>query len=95
IEGQESAQELIDTLCNLYCGEKGPFSQIIIMFDEFGRYLEYAADKPHLAGDVALQQIFQGIQDNSDKVRFVGFIQYELKTYLKRFGGAGLRQLQR
>ncbi|PSU20071.1 hypothetical protein [Photobacterium kishitanii] len=95
IEGQESAQEMIDTLCHLYCGEDGPFSQIVIMFDEFGRYLEYAADKPHLAGDVALQQIFQGIQDNSTKIRFVGFIQYELKTYLKRFGGAGLRQLQR
>ncbi|MEZ8965067.1 hypothetical protein BCS96_09190 [Vibrio breoganii] len=95
IEGQESAQELIDTLSKIYCGADGPFSQIVIMFDEFGRYLEYAADKPHLAGDAALQQIFQGIQDNSDKVRFVGFIQYELKTYLKRFGGAGLRQLQR
>lgn len=95
IEGQESAQELIDILSNLYCGKDGPFSQIIIMFDEFGRYLEYAAEKPHLAGDAALQQIFQGIQDNSDKVRFVGFIQYELKTYLKRFGGSGLRQLQR
>ncbi|WP_161795042.1 hypothetical protein [Arsukibacterium sp. MJ3] len=95
IEGQESSQELIETLCNLYCGKEGPFSQVIIMFDEFGRYLEYASDKPHLAGDAALQQIFQGIQDNSDKIQFIGFIQYELKTYLKRFSGAGLRHLQR
>lgn len=95
IEGQESAQDLIDTLCTYYCGDDGPFSHVIIMFDEFGRYLEYAADKPHLAGDATLQQIFQGIQDNSEKVRFIGFIQYELKTYLKRFSGNGLRQLQR
>ncbi|WP_281715757.1 hypothetical protein [Alteromonas sp. CyTr2] len=95
VEGQESAQDLIDTLCNYYCSDDGPFSHVIIMFDEFGRYLEYAADKPHLAGDAALQQIFQGIQDNSEKVRFIGFIQYELKTYLKRFSGNGLRQLQR
>lgn len=95
IEGQESAQELIDTLCSVYCGDEGPFSQVIIMFDEFGRYLEHAANNPHLAGDAALQQIFQGIQDNSESVRFIGFIQYELKTYLKRFGGDGLRQLQR
>src|SRR5690606_25840445 len=29
------------------------------------------------------------------KVRFIGFIQYELKAYLKRFGSADLRQLQR
>jgi hypothetical protein len=95
IEGQESSQELIDTLCNTYCAEDGPFSHVVILFDEFGRYLEYAADKPHLAGDSSLQQIFQGIQDNSSKVHFVGFIQYELKTYLKRFSSAGARQLQR
>ncbi len=57
--------------------------------------MEYAAEKPLLAGDAALQQIFQGVQDNSSKVRFIGFIQYELKAYLKRFGSADLRQLQR
>ncbi len=95
VEGQESAQELIDTLCSVYCGSDGPFSNVVILFDELGRYLEYASEKPHLAGDFALQQIFQGVQDNSAKVRFVGFIQYELKAYLKRFSGSDLRQLQR
>lgn len=95
VEGQESAQELIDTLCHAYCAPDGPFSHVVILFDELGRYLEYAAEKPQLAGDAALQQIFQGVQDNSTKVRFVGFIQYELKAYLKRFSGGDLRQLQR
>lgn len=95
VEGQESAQELIETLCDHYCGSGGAFSHVLILFDELGRYLEYASDKPQLAGDFALQQIFQGVQDNSAKVRFVGFIQYELKAYLKRFSGADLRQLQR
>lgn len=95
VEGQESAQELIDTLCSAYCGPDGPFSHVVILFDELGRYLEYAAEKPQLAGDAALQQIFQGVQDNSTRVRFVGFIQYELKAYLKRFSGGDLRQLQR
>ncbi len=95
VVGQESAQELINTLCDVYCAEDGAFSSVFILFDEFGRYLEYAAEKPLLAGDAALQQIFQGIQDNSSKVRFIGFIQYELKAYLKRFGSADLRQLQR
>lgn len=95
VVGQESAQELLNTLCEVYCGSEGAFSNVVIMFDEFGRYLEYAAEKPLLAGDVALQQIFQGVQDNSSKIRFVGFIQYELKAYLKRFGSADLRQLQR
>ncbi len=79
VVGQESAQELINTLCEVYCGHGGAFAGVVILFDEFGRYLEYAADKPRLAGDAALQQIFQGVQDNIGKVRFVGFIQYELR----------------
>jgi len=95
VVGQESAQELINTLSEVYCGPDGAFSSVVILFDEFGRYLEYAAEKPLLAGDAALQQIFQGVQDNSNKIRFIGFIQYELKAYLKRFGSADLRQLQR
>lgn len=95
VTGQESAQELINTLCEVYCGPDGAFSSVVILFDEFGRYLEYAAEKPRLAGDAALQQIFQGVQDNSGKVRLVGFIQYELKAYLRRFNSADLRQLQR
>ncbi|MBN2886822.1 MAG: hypothetical protein JXM75_08975, partial [Chromatiaceae bacterium] len=95
VEGQESAQELIETLCRLYCGPEGPFSQLVILFDELGRYLEYAAEKPRLAGDAVLQQLFQGVQDNAGRVRFVGFIQYELKAYLKRFSSADLMHLQR
>ncbi|WP_295400257.1 hypothetical protein [uncultured Thiocystis sp.] len=95
VTGQESAQDLINTLCEVYCGPDGAFASVVILFDEFGRYLEYAADKPQLAGDLALQQIFQGVQDNSGKVRFIGFIQYALKIYLTRFSSADLRQLKR
>lgn len=95
VDGQESAQDLINTVCESYCGEDGHFSNLIILFDEFGRYLEYAAEKPRLAGDSTLQQIFQGIQDNKKLVRFIGFIQYELKAYLNRFSHKELSQLQR
>jgi len=95
VEGQESAQALIETLCSVYCAPNGPFSFVLILFDELGRYLEYAAEKPRLAGDYALQDIYQGVQDNSGRARFVGLIQYELKAYLKRFGGADLLHLQR
>lgn len=95
VEGRESAQDLINTICESYCGENGFFSSLVILFDEFGRYLEYAAEKPWLAGDSALQQIFQGVQDNASLTRFVGFIQYELKAYLNRFSQKELSQLQR
>jgi len=95
VDGQESAQALIKTVCDAYCGEEGPFSALVILFDEFGRYLEYVAEKPNLAGDSALQQIFQGIQDSVGKARLIGFIQYELKAYLNRFNQQDTRKLER
>lgn len=95
VEGRESAQDLITAVCQSYCGDDGPFANMVILFDEFGRYLEYAADKPWLAGDSALQQVFQGVQDNANQAKFVGFIQYELKAYLSRFGQKDRSQLQR
>ena len=95
VTGQESVQDLLQTLCDVYCGPQGSFSSVILLFDELGRYLEYAAEKPQLAGDAALQQLFQGVQDNPDKVRFIGLIQYELKAYLRRFSNTNMQQLLR
>lgn len=82
--GQESPKQLIQTLCEHYCDDDGPFQNILIIFDEFGRYLEFAAEKPHLAGDAALQQLFEGVQDNADKCLLQCFIQYDLKAYVSR-----------
>jgi hypothetical protein len=95
IEGQESAQALLETLATQYCGDQGPFSHVLVLFDELGLYLEHAAEHPERAGASALQEIFQGVQDNRSRIHFLGFIQYELKAYLQRFGGADLRHLQR
>ncbi|MEA3642423.1 MAG: hypothetical protein VBE63_21125 [Lamprobacter sp.] len=95
IEGQESAQALIATLCDVYCADAGPFSHVLVLFDELGMYLTHAAEHATRSGASVLQELFQGIQDHSGKAQFVGFIQYELKAYLKRFGSADLKHLQR
>lgn len=95
VEGRESAQDLITVFCDAYCSDKGPFSKLVIVFDEFGRFLEYVAERPALAGDSALQQIFQGVQDNATRAHFVGFIQYELKAYLARMGSRDAMHIQK
>lgn len=82
--GAESPKQLLETVCQHYCGENGPFQSILILFDEFGRYLEFAVEKPHIAGDAALQQIFEGVHENSDLCSMLCTIQYELKTYISR-----------
>ena len=95
LEGRESAQDLISVFCESYCGTNGAFSRFVIVFDEFGRFLEYVAERPALAGDSALQQIFQGVQDNAGCAHFVGFIQYELKAYLARLGSRDAMHIQK
>ncbi|OPJ55652.1 hypothetical protein [Alkalithermobacter paradoxus] len=82
-EGISSA-DVLGKLVDKMCGTSGHFNKILILFDEFGRYIEYASDYPNRAGDSALQQIFEVIQDSNNNILFIGFIQSDLKTYLAR-----------
>jgi len=93
--GEESPSQLIETLCAQYCGPNKPFQSMLILFDEFGRYLEFAADRPHIAGDAALQQIYEGVQNNSDKCSMLCLNQYELKVYLSRISRDSQSTIQR
>ncbi|MFK4784749.1 hypothetical protein [Fusobacterium sp. MFO224] len=79
-----SAKVILEKLETELCGNRGDFNKILILFDEFGRYLEYASDFSQKAGDSALQQIFETIQDKDGNIIFLGFIQSDLKTYLTR-----------
>lgn len=82
--GQESLHDFIRITKETYCGPGKPFAGILIIFDEFGRYLEFAVQKPHVAGSGVLQQLFECVQANGDKVFLLCFIQYELKAYISR-----------
>ena len=93
--GQESPQDLFRVLTDVYCGKEGYFQGILVIFDEFGRYLEFAASKPQLAGDAAIQQLFEAIQNNLDKSFLLCLNQYELKTYLSRIASDLQITLQR
>lgn len=93
--GEESPTQLIETLCEQYCGPNKPFQSLLIIFDEFGRFLEFAADRPHIAGDAALQQIYEGVQNNADKCSLLCLNQYELKVYLSRISKDSQSSIQR
>jgi len=79
-----SGGDILTELSNQLCGEGKPYNKILILFDEFGRYIEYAAANPAIAGEAALQQVFEAVQDANGKVIFVGFIQSDLSAYLSR-----------
>lgn len=79
-----SAGDVLSVLQKELCGPQRPFNKLIVLFDEFGRYIEYAAANPAIAGDAALQQVFEAVQSADGKILFVGFIQNELSAYLSR-----------
>ncbi len=92
INGQEirwdeglSAANILEMLISEYCGMNGRFEHIILLFDEFGRYLEYASGvNAAKSGDSALQQIFETAQNAGGVLQVINFIQSDIKTYLQR-----------
>ena len=92
INGQEirwdeglSASTILEMLVTEYCGMNGKFDHILLLFDEFGRYLEYASGvNAAKSGDSALQQIFESVQNADGALQVINFIQSDIKTYLDR-----------
>jgi hypothetical protein len=79
-----SAGDVLEKIADKLCGEREPFNKIVLFFDEFGRYIEFASNNPTKASDAALQQIYEAVQNADDKIVFLGFIQSDLKSYLTR-----------
>jgi hypothetical protein len=82
--GGESVKDVIEVTIREYCGEGKPFTGLVILFDEFGRYTEFATVRSQVAGSGVLQDMFEGVQANADSVTFIGFIQFELNAYVQR-----------
>lgn len=94
INGQEirwdeglSASSILEMLVSEYCGMNGMFDHIIILFDEFGRYLEYASGvNAAKSGESGLQQIYeltQKTQNVEGYLHVINFIQRDIKAYLQ------------
>ena len=80
----ESVRDVLDVAVREYCGEGKPFRSLLVLFDEFGRYTEFATVRSHIAGSGALQDLFEVIQSHEGVASFVGFIQFELNAYVQR-----------
>lgn len=80
----ESVRDVIDIVVREYCGKGKPYRSLVILFDEFGKYTEFATERSQIAGSGALQDLFEAVQANSNSVCFVGFIQFELNAYVQR-----------
>jgi hypothetical protein len=82
--GGESVKDLIATVSHEYCGKDKPYQSLVFLFDEFGRYIEFATTRSQIAGSGVLQDLYEGIQSYPDIACFIGFIQFELNAYVQR-----------
>ncbi|MBA7513048.1 hypothetical protein ES705_05057 [subsurface metagenome] len=82
--GGESIKDLIATVSNEYCGKDKPYQSLVFLFDEFGRYIEFATTRSQIAGSGVLQDLYEGVQSYPDTACFIGFIQFELNAYVQR-----------
>lgn len=91
----ETARDVIALTVREFVGKGRPYNHMLILFDEFGHYMEFATSHPQIAGDGALQHVFEGVQGNDTLVTFVGFVQYELKAYAQRLPSEFKNELNR
>lgn len=82
--GGESVRDIIDVTVREYCGKGKPYRSLVVLFDEFGRYTEFATVRSQIAGSGALQDLFEAVQAYTGLACFVGFIQFELSAYVQR-----------
>lgn len=80
----ETLKDLFSATIEEYCGYDKFYKGIVILFDEFGKYIEFATERPAVAGSGVLQDLFEAIQSSNGMVSFTGFIQFELQAYVQR-----------
>lgn len=80
----ESVRDVIDVAVREYCGKGKTYRSVVVLFDEFGRYTEFATMRSQIAGSGALQDLFEAVQAHTGIACFVGFIQFELNAYVQR-----------
>ena len=82
--GGESVKDLLATVSHEYCGKDKPYQSLVFLFDEFGKYTEFATTRSQIAGSGVLQDLYEGVQSSPDTTCFIGFIQFELNAYVQR-----------
>ena len=82
--GGESVKDLLATVSHEYCGKDKPYQSLVFLFDEFGKYIEFATTRSQIAGSGVLQDLYEGVQSSPDTTCFIGFIQFELNAYVQR-----------
>lgn len=87
-------KQVIESVVEKYCGEGKPFSGLLILFDEFGRFIQdYANEYDLLSKNQPLQNLLEAIAGLQSKAAIVAFTQANPEGIAKRAMGASSARL--
>jgi len=75
-------KELIPFVYKNICGPTKHYRSMLVLFDEFGRYMMFSAEDEKQAGSGVMQQLFEGIHGNENyAITMFGLSQLDLEEY--------------
>lgn len=89
-QAEGELKDLIPAIATEHCGSGKHYKSMLILFDEFGKYMAFAASSEQRAGSGIMQQLYEGVQavnsftnenDNNGYCSFIGFSQLDLNEY--------------
>ncbi|KAA5548346.1 hypothetical protein [Adhaeribacter rhizoryzae] len=87
-------KQVIESVVERYCGEGKPFAGLLILFDEFGRFIQdYANEYDLLSKNQPLQNLLEAVAGLQSRAAIVAFTQAKPEGIAKRAMGAGSARL--
>jgi len=89
-QAEGELKDLISSVAESHCGATNYYRSMLILFDEFGKYMAFAASAEQRAGSGIMQHLYEGIQavnssfdksGNKKTCTFIGFSQLDLNEY--------------
>ena len=82
-------KNMITAVAESLCGDGKPYRAMLILFDEFGKYMSFAAANEPVAGAGIMQLLYEGIHGGADaQIVLLGLSQLDLKEYQRGIGNA-------
>lgn len=88
-------KQVIESVVQEFCGDGKPFAGLLVLFDEFGRYIDdYAREYDLLSKNQPLQNLLEGIASMQSRAAIVAFTQANPEGIARRVMGANAARLE-
>ncbi|GAA4382172.1 hypothetical protein [Hymenobacter koreensis] len=88
-------KQMIETVVDEFCGEGKQFEGLLVLFDEFGRFIDdYAREYDLLSKNQPLQNLLEGVASRLSRAAIVAFTQANPEGIARRVMGANAARIE-